>query len=142
LRLPIPIRVATALSSVLAPAAAAGGRLKNGIARLRFRGDNPPVMNTKPLTVVAILKAKPGHETALRQALLAAVPPTRKEKGCLNYDLHEVQNEPGRFLFHENWTSRAELDAHIASPHIKALFAKFDALLAEPAQLVFCDRIV
>jgi quinol monooxygenase YgiN len=98
-------------------------------------------MNAKPLTVVAILKAKAGQEAALRQALLAVVPPTRKEKGCLNYDLHEVQQESGRFLFHENWTSRAELDAHLASPHVKALFGQFDALLAEPPQLVFCERL-
>jgi quinol monooxygenase YgiN len=29
--------------------------------------------------------------------------------------LHEAPEEPGKFLFHENWTSQAHLDAHLQS---------------------------
>ena len=58
----------------------------------------------KTLTVVAIMEAKPGQEVALRQVLLGLVPVTRQEPGCLNYDLHQAADDPGRFLFHENWT--------------------------------------
>lgn len=96
-------------------------------------------MNT--LTVVAVLKAKPGQETALRQELLALIPPTRQEPGCLNYDLHQAVDQPGHFLFHENWTSKQDLDDHLARPHLTAFLAKAGELLAEPPQITLWEKI-
>lgn len=82
------------------------------------------------LTVVAEIVAKPGCEQRLREELLRLIEPTRAEEGCLQYDLHESTEQPGRFLFYENWTSRAALDRHLATPHLERL----SALLAELAQ--------
>lgn len=82
------------------------------------------------LTVVAEILAKPGCEQRLREELLRLIEPTRAEEGCLQYDLHESTEQPGRFLFYENWTSRAALDRHLATPHLERL----SALLAELAQ--------
>ena len=98
-------------------------------------------MNTKSLTVVAILKAKPGQESVLRQELLALIPTTRQEPGCLNYDLHQATDNPAVFLFHENWASQKHLDDHLARPHVKAFFAKAGSLLAEPPHLTLCEKI-
>jgi quinol monooxygenase YgiN len=95
----------------------------------------------KTLTVVAIMKAKPGQEAALRQELLGLVPATRQEAGCLNYDLHQATDDPGRFLFHENWTSQQHLDDHLARPHLQALLAKAPALLAESPQITLWHKI-
>jgi len=95
----------------------------------------------KNLTVIAILKAKPGQEAALRAELLALIPITRQEPGCLNYDLHESTDNPGCFVFHENWTSKRHLDDHLARPHLVALAAKGAELFAEPPQLTLCERI-
>ena len=78
-------------------------------------------MSAKTITVVATFEAKPGKEAELRAALLGLVAPTRPEAGCLNYDLHVSPEHPGKFMFHENWTSKALLDAHLQSPHLKAL---------------------
>lgn len=75
---------------------------------------------TDIITVVAIIKAKPGEEDRVRQALLDLIPPTRKEKGCINYDLHVSRDDPGRFVFLENWSTQADLDRHLASEHISA----------------------
>ena len=47
-----------------------------------FAGDN------KKLTVVAVVYAKPGFEKQVEQELLKLVPLTRKEPGCLQYDMH------------------------------------------------------
>jgi quinol monooxygenase YgiN len=70
------------------------------------------------VTVIACHRAKPGKERALREALLAVCIPTRAEKGCINYDLHVALDDPGLLVFHENWASKADLDAHLASPHM------------------------
>jgi quinol monooxygenase YgiN len=98
-------------------------------------------MSTSPVTVVAILKAKPGQEESLLHALLALVPTTRKEDGCLNYDLHRANDDPGVFVFHENWTHEAALDAHLANTHLVAFMEKAGGLLSEPPQILRLQKL-
>ena len=95
----------------------------------------------KTLTVIAVLTAKPGMEQALREAALGLIPITRQEPGCINYDLHVSIENPGQFIFHENWESKQHLDDHLARPHLKALAARADELFAEPPHLTLCERI-
>ncbi|MFO1511747.1 MAG: putative quinol monooxygenase [Verrucomicrobiota bacterium] len=95
----------------------------------------------KTVTVVATFVARPGKETELRNALIGLVAPTRKENGCLNYDLHIASDNPARFLFHENWTTKDALDTHLQSPHIQALLPRVDELCAQPPDIVIWDRI-
>jgi len=66
-------------------------------------------------------KAKPGQEGAVKEALMEMVEPTRKEKGCLAYNLHQSKSDKAQFIFYEQWASQAALDAHMKSPHMKAL---------------------
>lgn len=98
-------------------------------------------MNANTLIVVATMQAKPGQEAALKQELLALIPTTRQEPGCLNYDLHQAAEDPARFLFHETWTSRRHLDDHLARPHLKAFLGKTDVLLAGTPQITLWERI-
>ncbi len=77
-------------------------------------------MNNQPLTITASIIAKPEKRELVRQSLLNLIPPTRSEKGCLNYDLHQDNNNPDRFFFYENWSSRELWLDHNASAHIAA----------------------
>lgn len=95
----------------------------------------------KTITVVATFVARPGKETELRNALVGLVSPTRQENGCLNYDLHAAAEHPGKFLFHENWTTKAALEVHLQAPHIQALLPRVDELCSEPPAIVLWDRI-
>ena len=70
------------------------------------------------------------------------VAPTRQEAGCLNYDLHILPEDPAKFLFHENWTSRAQLDAHLQSAHIKGLLPRVDALCVAFPEITIWGKIV
>jgi quinol monooxygenase YgiN len=65
------------------------------------------------LTVIARMHAKPGKEQELRTALEALIEPTSREKGYVNYDLHQGVEDPGWFFFYENWESADDLDAHL-----------------------------
>lgn len=87
------------------------------------------------LTVVARIRAKPGTEDVLLEYLLAMAEATRKEAGCINYDLHVSHDDPALFLFYENWASKAHLDAHAQSAHIQAFRAHADEWLAEPVEI-------
>ena len=93
------------------------------------------------LTVVAEMKAKPGKEEELRKAVMALVEPSRKDEGCVQYDLHIHTNDPGRFVFYENWTSAELLAKHAASPHLTAFGELSKDLLAEPARVETYTRI-
>jgi quinol monooxygenase YgiN len=98
-------------------------------------------MSSKPLTVVAHLRAKPGQEENLRRELLALISTTRQEPGCVNYDLHQGADDAALFLFHENWTSKQHLDAHLNRPHLKTFLAKADLLLSEPPRITLWQMI-
>ncbi len=77
-------------------------------------------MSDKQLTITASILAKPEKREMVRQSLLNLIAPTRKEKGCLNYDLHQDNENPNRFFFYENWESRDLWQNHNASDHIAA----------------------
>jgi len=93
------------------------------------------------LTVLATIIARPGKEAELRALLLSLLAPTRQEAGCLNYDLHVAPDQPGKFLFHENWESQAHLDAHLKTPHLTFALRRLDELAAEPPHLAFWHQI-
>ena len=98
-------------------------------------------MSRTSLTVVATFQARPGKESELRAALIGLLAPTRKEAGCLNYDVHQSTDDPAKFLFHENWTSKAHLDAHLQSPHVKALLPRVDQLCTGFPQITLWEAI-
>ena len=93
------------------------------------------------ITLVAIAQAKPGREKVLEETLLALVPQTRQEPGCINYDLHRSLNKPGMLMFYENWVDRAALEKHSMMPYMVDLRAKAADLLAEPLQIELYERI-
>jgi quinol monooxygenase YgiN len=95
----------------------------------------------KTVTVIATFQAKPGKEAELKKALLALISPTRQEAGCLNYDLHQQPEDPAKFLFHENWTSRVHLDAHLKNTHIQVLLPRLDDLCVGMPEIVIWEKI-
>jgi quinol monooxygenase YgiN len=85
------------------------------------------------LHVVALLPAKPGSESVVKEALTALVAPTRAEEGCLAYDLYDSAAAPGTFITVERWRSQADLDAHMQTAHIaQALTVAADHLAGAP----------
>ncbi len=81
------------------------------------------------LHVVATIPAKAGSEDVIREALTALAAATREEEGCLSYDLYESAAAPGVFVTVERWRDQADLDAHMASPHIAAALGAADGNL-------------
>jgi quinol monooxygenase YgiN len=98
-------------------------------------------MADKPVTVIVRLRAKPGMEGRVRQELYNLLRPTRAEKGCINYDMHETPNDPSLFLFHENWASEEDLKRHLEAPHIKRWIEEANVLLAEPLDLTLWKKV-
>lgn len=87
-------------------------------------------MNAQTLRVVATIRARPEKAAELTVVLAALVAPTRKENGCISYELLRHKTDPCDFVFVEEWTGDAALDAHLASSHLQEAVAKATPLLA------------
>lgn len=81
------------------------------------------------LIIVARVEAKPGHAKELVAAQVELVQAARKQPGCLLYDLHEDEDQPGRVLFFERWRDRASWEAHMKGAHITAFRTKAGHLI-------------
>ena len=81
------------------------------------------------VTLIVILRAREGQETLLEAELRALVGPSRKEEGCLTFDLHRSVDTPGAFLLHEVWASREAHTYHMHTPHFLRWNAGKDALI-------------
>ncbi|HTZ46081.1 MAG TPA: putative quinol monooxygenase [Verrucomicrobiae bacterium] len=98
--------------------------------RRNSRGAKVTKLPKGALTLVVMLRAKEGQHLLLEAELRALISPTRKEEGCLQYDLHRSAEHPGTYLFHEVWETREHHTAHTRTPHFLRWNARKDSLLA------------
>jgi quinol monooxygenase YgiN len=98
-------------------------------------------MASNQVTVLARFKAKPGMEQQVAEALMALVGPTRKEAGCINYDLHQSFDDKTLFVLYENWTRKKDLDEHLEMPYLRAFLGKADDILAQPVEITLWGMI-
>lgn len=75
---------------------------------------------SETLVIVAIIEANAGQEGLVRSALSKLIEPTLKEAGCIQYDLHQDNDNPSLFMFYETWENRELWQDHLKSPHIIA----------------------
>src|ERR1700740_1438954 len=93
------------------------------------KGKSAAKLPKNAVTLIVILRAKPSQEILLEAELRALIGPTRREEGCLTYDLHRALDIPGAFLLHEVWATREHHRLHTKTPHFLRWDARKDALL-------------
>ncbi len=72
------------------------------------------------LTIVASIHANPDKIELVKSELEKLIAPTLLEAGCIQYDLHQDNDDPSHFLFFEIWESRNLWQDHMKAPHLKA----------------------
>ncbi len=93
------------------------------------------------VVVVGSFTANAGKESELAAAFEALVAPTHQEEGCILYALNQGTDDRRRFAFIERWTSRENLDAHLNSPHVKAILERADELWGGNGEIVVYEEI-
>jgi quinol monooxygenase YgiN len=93
------------------------------------------------VTLIVQLRPRDGQDLLLEAELRALVGPTRKEDGCLTYDLYRATEGPGAYMLHEVWASREDHTRHMNTPHFLRWNARQDALLAS-REATFWKQIV
>jgi len=73
---------------------------------------------SKTLTIVARIEANPDKVEFVKAELLKLLEPTVKEAGCIQYDLHQDNENPAVFVFYENWESRELWQEHMNNTHL------------------------
>ncbi|WP_456295750.1 antibiotic biosynthesis monooxygenase [Vibrio sp. AK197] len=81
---------------------------------------------SNPLVVVARLEVKAGHVEFVKEQAEQLIELTRIEPGCLEYVLHQDNDNPHLFMFIERWETKFYLDAHLASIHMQAFSAAIE----------------
>ena len=61
--------------------------------------------------------AKVTHEAEVAAIFAKLTEESRKEPGCLMYQVHRHKTDPRRFFIYEQYKDDAGLEAHRAAPH-------------------------
>ncbi len=88
-------------------------------------------MNNQKLTIVARILAKPEKTALVKSELLKLIDITRAEKGCINYDLHQDNDNENLFLFFENWENRELWQIHMNNQHLADYIKATDGAVEE-----------
>lgn len=78
------------------------------------------------LTIIGNIVAHPDKIDLVKAELEKLVPITRGEEGCIQYDLHQDNENPAYFMFYENWESRELWQTHMNAPHLAAYMKATD----------------
>lgn len=81
--------------------------------------------------VIARISSKADVAAELRQILTDLVTPSRREPGCLSYELFQDDENPLDFITMEHWTDSSAVEAHLATAHVAEAIAKASSLLAQ-----------
>jgi quinol monooxygenase YgiN len=93
-------------------------------------GDAVPVRVLVPCTVDG------QHQASALEVYRELVEATRREAGCLSYELLQRVDDSTRFVLVEEWESQDHLDAHTRTEHFTRLVAELEQLeRAAPAEL-------
>jgi len=83
------------------------------------------------LTIIAKIEAKQENLTQVKAEALKLIEPTLKENGCIQYDLHQDNENPCVFMFVENWKNKELWETHMQSSHLKDFVASTEGLLVD-----------
>ncbi len=83
------------------------------------------------LTIVANIKANADKIDLVKSELLKLIEVTRAEEGCINYDLHQDNENQAHFMFYENWQTRELWQTHMNNQHLADYMAATEGSVAE-----------
>jgi quinol monooxygenase YgiN len=105
-------------------------RRKAAQSAKRKRSAAPGKLPKEAVTLIVQMRAREGQDLLLEAELRALITPTRKEEGCIVYELLRSADAPGGFLFYEVWATREAHTAHTRTAHFLRWNARKDVLTA------------
>src|SRR5437660_9475153 len=110
--MPIPrswLLTLSALAVVGMFAAAAGAQDHPAVALVKSKVKDP----AKPFALIVTIKAKAGKGKELEAAFAPCIAATKKEAGCLAYELNRDPDNPTVYVMFEKFRNLAALETHL-----------------------------
>jgi quinol monooxygenase YgiN len=87
------------------------------------------------IKVVAKSEVKEGQIEAYQKLVEELVHETRKEKGCISYELFQDVQHHNIFTFIEAWENQDVLDRHMKSVHFQKIVPQMAQLREKPSEI-------
>ena len=87
------------------------------------------------MMIVAKLSVKPEKINDFIEEAKIMIENSNKEPGCKSYQLYQDPYDNTKFVFVEQYTNQAAVDAHFAADYFKAFGPKVGDLVQGPAQI-------
>jgi len=78
---------------------------------------------------------KEGKAALVKDTASTLVAETRKEKGCISYQLFQDMDQPNVFAFIEEWESMEALQSHMKSKHFTEAIPKLNELKVKESEV-------
>jgi quinol monooxygenase YgiN len=83
------------------------------------------------IVVTSTFKSVPGKRVSVLELAHPCIEATRKEKGCIRYELFVSSEDEVTLQFIEEWTDLDSLKNHMKSPHLLAFKEQRKAIVEE-----------
>jgi quinol monooxygenase YgiN len=115
----LPVLALAAASSV-----APGAEDHPAVALVKSKVKDP----AKPFALFVTIKAKAGKGKDLEAAFAPCIAATKKEPGCLAYELNRDPDDPTAYVMFEKFRNLAALQAHLKMGHTTRLLKSLGPL--------------
>jgi quinol monooxygenase YgiN len=92
------------------------------------------------IILVATISSAKGSEDKMHHLLQQLVVESRKESGCIRYDLHLSIEKPNVFVMYEIWQDQSALDDHMQSVHFTS-YKKNSQTILESLEVVKLKKL-
>lgn len=99
------------------------------------------MVNSQEIAVTVLLETFDGKANEQVQAFHAIVDIVLAEKGCLQYELTQSIDDENQFVLLERWESRADLDAHLQTPHMIQASEQANTFRSKPPQILITKKV-
>jgi len=98
-------------------------------------------MAEKPVSLIAFQYAKPEKRDELKLQLTALLEATRKEAGCIAYELNNLADDSSVFVFYESWENQKALDDHFNGAGFQQFWNRRMEYLTKDVEIKFLSAL-
>ena len=92
--------------------------------------------------IMARITVKPESAAAAKGVLTTLVNESRKEAGCLAYELFQRPDAPHVFQTVEQWADKASADAHMGTPHVGTAIATAGPMFSAAPEILAFSKLM
>jgi quinol monooxygenase YgiN len=93
------------------------------------------------LFIFARFHARSGNESAVREAILDGLAPTREEPGCLSSHAFRSIRDARLFYVHSRWKDESAFARHAGLPHTVRFLERVEPLIDHPLDVTRSEQL-